>query len=85
MNTNEILTSVFVENGINFLPADPDSDIIMDSIEFVSVIVTLESEFNVEIPDEYLLMEKLRTFSQFHNMIESLLYKEGGERDECGN
>ena len=37
----------------------------IDSIVFISLVLDLEEEFNIEIPDEYLLMS---TFSSIDNI-----------------
>lgn len=38
----------------------------LDSINFISAIVDLESEFDIEFPDEYLSME---IFSEFEQLV----------------
>ena len=44
------------ENGIEVLNDGTLDNV--DSISFISSIVSLEEEFNIEFPDEYLLIEK---------------------------
>ena len=44
-----------------------------DSISFISSIVSLEEEFNIEFPDEYLLIEKMNNINNICLIIESLL------------
>ena len=46
-------------------------DYILDSIMFVSFIIELEQMFNIEIPDEYLIADRLQTFDDIYNMIET--------------
>ena len=43
------------------------------SISFISSIVSLEEEFNIEFPDEYLLIEKMNNINNICLIIESLL------------
>lgn len=45
------------ENGIEVLNDGTLDNV--DSISFISSIVSLEEEFNIEFPDEYLLIEKM--------------------------
>lgn len=67
---------VFLENGVNIVSDDPDDEILLDSIEFVSIIISLEDVFNIEVPDEYLLIEKLNTFEQFCDLVNTLIGSE---------
>lgn len=48
------------------------NEVIEDSLMFVSLIVELESTFNIEIPDEFLLPERLNTFDDLKTMIVEL-------------
>ncbi len=47
-------------------------EIIEDSLTYISFIVELEESFCIEIPDEYLLPERLSTFDSIITMIEDL-------------
>lgn len=47
---------------------------IEDSVSFISFIVELESAFGIEITDEYLLPENLRTFDDIVCMIEQFVH-----------
>lgn len=47
-------------------------EVIEDSLMFVSLIVELESAFDIEIPDEFLLPERLNTFDDLKTMITEL-------------
>ena len=44
-------------------------EILEDSLIFVSFIVELEQIFSIEIPDEFLLPEKISSFESVKNMI----------------
>ena len=48
------------------------SDFITDSLTYVSFIVELENLFSIEIPDEYLSNDALKTYVDVINMIEIL-------------
>lgn len=64
MSVNERVLKCIEENGIIVLE-DGNFDN-MDSINFISAIISLESEFDIEFPDEYLLMS---TFCDLHNAV----------------
>jgi acyl carrier protein len=48
------------------------SEVIQDSLTFITFIVELEQMFGVEIPDEYLLIEKIASLDSINKMIEEL-------------
>ncbi len=45
----------------------------MDSMMFVSLIVCLEEQFLIEIPDEFFLMEKMKTIREIGEIINETL------------
>lgn len=45
----------------------------IDSITFISLVLDLEAEFNIEIPDEYLLMSVLSSVDNIVSIIETLI------------
>ena len=51
------------------------SDYLEDSVSFIGLIVELESSFNIEIPDEYLTDDSMKTFDDVCNVVESLMEK----------
>lgn len=65
---------VLNDNGVSIIPELDDEKILLDSIEFISVIVGLEEEFNIAIPKEFLTFEALQTIEQFVNMISFLVH-----------
>ena len=65
---------VLNDNGVSIIPELDDEKILLDSIEFISVIVGLEEEFNIAIPEEFLTFEALQTIEQFVNMISFLVH-----------
>jgi acyl carrier protein len=56
---------LFVEIDKNFLL----EDYINDSLTFISLIVEIESEFNVEIEDKYLDFSRLNNFEDLLLLI----------------
>lgn len=45
----------------------------IDSITFISLVLDLEGEFNIEIPDEYLLMSVFSSVDNIVSIIETLI------------
>ena len=45
----------------------------MDSIVFIRVVVALEEAFDIEIPDEYLLITEMNTLSKMTDVISTVL------------
>ena len=45
----------------------------MDSITFIRVIVALEEEFDIEIPDDKLLLTEMNTVSKMADVISAVL------------
>ncbi len=64
-----------IENG--FISSNQfDADLCaagMDSISFIRIIVALEEEFDIEIPDEKLLLAEMNTVSKITDVISSIL------------
>ncbi len=65
------LTEIFENEGV-FIDSTEDEDInisnfIKDSIQFISIIVAIEEQFNIEIPSDLLILD---TFNSFHHLIE---------------
>jgi len=45
----------------------------IDSITFIEIIIYIEEEFDILIPDEYLLSEKLNTIYKIANLVSELV------------
>jgi len=62
--------------GLTVESDEPDFDVneyIKDSITFITFIVELETEFDIEIPDEYLMPARLNTISNITKIFEKLI------------
>jgi len=46
---------------------------ILDSIKFIQLIILIESDFNIEIPDEYLIFTKMNTINTICDIVISLI------------
>ena len=76
----EIMSGLFSDSGVDtdiLEYVDLIDDLGMDSINFVSLIIELEVTFDVQIPDEWLLMERFRTFSQIYSAVDALIKEKG--------
>lgn len=64
----EMLTTVLEEKNS---PSTLDEDIseLMDSIEFVMLIVEIENEFNIKIADDDFEIENVNTISKFADVV----------------
>ena len=51
----------------------------IDSIKFIHIIVALEENYHVEIPDEYLLITEMNTISKMSNVMKSILHNKNSE------
>ncbi len=49
------------------------SSLCLDSITFIRVIVASEEKFDIEIPDEHLLLTKMDTISKMADVISTVL------------
>lgn len=81
MNVREKVFDILDTNGI-FVDKDKIKDdidlreYITDSIQFISFIVEIEKELNMEFPDELLLFDKIASLNGFVNIIESVISNE---------
>ena len=71
INAKERIIQVFINNGVSVF--DDDDILDMDSLVYLSVIVQIEEEFCVEIPDTYLISDKLTCVSDFVTLVESII------------
>ena len=44
----------------------------MDSVIFISVVIALEEEFDIEIPDEKLSLNEMNTIAKIMDVISSI-------------
>lgn len=66
--------NVFFDN-IELTTSQIDNDLTqfgMDSIRFIQIIVTLEEEFECEIPDSKLLVSEMNTVQKIYDILTSI-------------
>lgn len=73
MNDYEIIKQKLINLmnscGFNISNENMDENLEYDSLQFISTMVDIENEFNIEIPDEFMLSFGLDTANDFLNMI----------------
>ena len=89
MDVREKLLNILEDSGIfidrDNIQSENDIDLreyITDSIQFISFIVEIEKELNMEFPDEYLLYDKIASLNGFSAIIESFISGEYALQNE---
>ncbi len=80
MNKKDIETKlnlIFEENGLYYDNSEEGNNLLkeIDSMVFISLIVEIESVFNIGIPDDALILSNFQTKSQIIEIIYKLLEK----------
>ena len=73
INVKKRLEKVFNENGLTIDLDNQRSILELDSLQIISLFVSIEDEFNMEIPDEFLTREVLSSFNDFYEMLLNIL------------
>ena len=70
----KVLNANLENTEITFEQTEDDlSALGMDSITFIRIIVALEEAFDIEIPDEKLLLTEMNTISKMTEVISAVL------------
>ena len=70
----KVLNTNLENTEITFEQTEDDlSALGMDSITFIRVVVALEEAFDIEIPDEKLLLTEMNTISKMTEVISAVL------------
>ena len=93
MEKNEIKAKIIGIMSNLFQNSDVDTDVLeyvdliddlgMDSVNFISLIIELEAEFDIQIPDDQLLMDKFREYSSIYSIVDELLISKEKELSVC--
>lgn len=66
----ELIKKNITDAGFQELDEKQDiTELGMDSIGFIKLIVEIEDEIGKEIPDSYLLLEEMNTLQKIYNVI----------------
>jgi len=74
--SEKVLDIIKTNIGIEIYPWQFDEDlnvIGIDSISFIQIVVALEDNFEIEIPDEKLMLEEMGTFNKIIMVVASVL------------
>lgn len=72
----ELISELFKDKGfdIDIIEyVDLIDDLGMDSITFISIVVEIESQFDIEISDDMLLLENFKCVDDIVSIVESAL------------
>ena len=75
-NSEEIVVKMkklFEENGLEIFTGEEDSVLEIDSLRLIALIVAVEEAFEVEVPDEYISQELFISFTDFCEMVNTIL------------
>ena len=76
MNIKESINKMLEENGIELDEQGVLTNV--DSISFISTIVSIEQEFDIEFPDEYLLLSSLSSINDIVRVVETVINQKVG-------
>ena len=74
----EVISELFKNKGfdIDLLEyVDLINDLGMDSITFISIVVEIEAHFDIEVPDDMLLLEKFKCVDDIVSIVENEISK----------
>lgn len=93
MEKNEIKAKIIGIMSNLFQNSDVDTDVLeyvdliddlgMDSVNFISLIIELEAEFDIQIPNDQLLVDKFREYSSIYSIVDELLISKEKEVSVC--
>ena len=69
----EVINQLMEENKIN--ESNTNESLLahnIDSLKFIQIIVLLEEAFNIEFPDDSLIMDQYATFGSIVDMVKKL-------------
>lgn len=76
-NIKEEILEILDDNGITYMNDKIDSDI--DSIQYISTMVSIEEKFEIEIPESYLVGQSLDDISHLVSLVQALLNQKESE------
>lgn len=72
LSPSQKLEKIFRESGIALNIENPNEDLSLDSLHYISIICEIENEFDVEIPNEVFSENKISSFNDFLQLLTSL-------------
>lgn len=81
----KILSDIFQEVDADIIEyADLIDDLGMDSMTYVTVLIETETDFNIEVPDEALLMENFRNADLITDILDRVINIQSTSEMEAG-
>lgn len=75
MNINGKIKEMLCDIGITY-NSDYD-ELEMDSIQFITLVVKIEDEFMIEVPDDFLLISAMNSINNIEIILGNLLGEQG--------
>ena len=76
----EVINQLMEENKIN--ENNMNESLLshnIDSLKFIQMIVLLEESFDIEFPDDSLIMDQYATFGSIVDMVKKIIRENGGK------
>ncbi len=81
----KILSDIFQDVDADIIEyADLIDDLGMDSMTYVTVLIETETDFNIEVPDEALLMENFRNADLITDILDRVINIQSTSEMEAG-
>lgn len=71
-----VIINKFLEKNISIDEVDQNFQTLIDSINFINMIIDIEDVYSIEIPDEYLDFQKMNTVNKIYAVIKELVVDE---------
>ena len=84
----ELISELFKDKGFDidiFEYVDLIDDLGMDSITFISIVVEIEAHFDIEVPDEMLMLENFKCVDDIVSIVENELSKKSDKMEAIDN
>ena len=81
----KMLSDIFRDVDTDIIEyADLIDDLGMDSMTYVTVLIETETDFNIEVPDEALLMENFRNADLITDILDRVINAQSTSEMEAG-
>lgn len=74
---------ILIEHGIESFMDNDDEEFILDSIQYVSILVSLEQQLDINISDDYLLIKEKYSVNDFLNIVDKSLMNANDVKSRC--
>ena len=67
------IKNILIDHGIESLINDYDEEFFLDSIQYVSILVSIEQQLSIDIPDEYIIIKDSYSINDFVSLVDNVL------------